>query len=465
MTVYLYTYYQEEWRQVNDFLTSLWQRVLTFWECTMWIRASTGRLSVDLVPSDIALDLNPLSIVVNHPQTATPLNVTEVMAIESLGLAHYHNIWGLYLSQFPNGSMSTATTVCVGAVTPWPSGHQYEEHVEIALPAEIDFDYSWWIQWEGDLMGNGWTRYRADDIFDTEITLSVAYHAFGDWLSQANYVFSRLQITSNLEDYVRIESIHFRLAIGNVRGNTPAGFLFLCPKEDFQVGPCSFRWPNRLAYWSLDPEGLQPLCTDEAERVGFPPFQLTTNIYGRSWDASVYAGLRQFHQAKGFDPDSQDIARNLGEPLYRLSRDVDPPFAHVGGFNEAEETAENTSTEDEWADAKSSLHESGCDEGSDAEDGVGEDSICVEQPGKLSQVHCLHVLTQASAPQVDEESMDSRYTDTGTNREANLEPQTANDPQTGGGFIHRIFGALRHNLVKEVDWDNIDTEPVSPFLV
>ncbi|KAJ7755486.1 hypothetical protein B0H16DRAFT_715739 [Mycena metata] len=39
----------------------------------------------------------------------------------------------------------------------------------------------------------------------------------------------------------------------------------------------------------------------------------------RSWDASVYAGLRKFHRAKGFDPDSQDVARHLGYPLYQVS--------------------------------------------------------------------------------------------------------------------------------------------------
>ncbi|KAJ7755118.1 hypothetical protein B0H16DRAFT_730255 [Mycena metata] len=149
------------------------------------------------------------------------------------------------------------------------------------------------------------------------------------WLSQASHVFGRLQITSNLEDYVRIEDVSFTLAIGDARGVPPTGFLFLCPPKDFQTGPTSFRWPNRPAYWSLDSEGIKALSTEEATRLGFPPFQLTTEIRGRSWDDSVYAGLCKFHQAKGFDPDSQDVARNLGHPLYELSHDVNPPFAHA----------------------------------------------------------------------------------------------------------------------------------------
>ncbi|KAJ7044380.1 hypothetical protein C8F04DRAFT_942366, partial [Mycena alexandri] len=81
-------------------------------------------------------------------------------------------------------------------------------------------------------------------------------------------------------------------------------------------------------YWSLDPSGVDRLSTEEATQLGFPSFQLTTRVHGYSWDTSVYAGLRQFHKAKGFDPDSQDVARHLGCPLYQLSRDMDPLLAY-----------------------------------------------------------------------------------------------------------------------------------------
>ncbi|KAF8214496.1 hypothetical protein K438DRAFT_1749605 [Mycena galopus ATCC 62051] len=58
---------------------------------------------------------------------------------------------------------------------------------------------------------------------------------------------------------------------------------------------------------------------------------LITEVRGYSWDKTVYAGLRQFHQAKGFrvDPDSQEVARYLGESLYQLSPGTDIPFAYV----------------------------------------------------------------------------------------------------------------------------------------
>ncbi|KAJ6462938.1 hypothetical protein C8R45DRAFT_785720, partial [Mycena sanguinolenta] len=77
-------------------------------------------------------------------------------------------------------------------------------------------------------------------------------------------------------------------------------------------------WPACAAYWSLDPSGVDRLRLQDATRLGFPSFKLIAKAYGRSWDASIYDGLRQFHEAKGFDPYSQDIARHLGYPLHQL---------------------------------------------------------------------------------------------------------------------------------------------------
>ncbi|KAJ6462835.1 hypothetical protein C8R45DRAFT_791769, partial [Mycena sanguinolenta] len=72
------------------------------------------------------------------------------------------------------------------------------------------------------------------------------------------------------------------------------------------------------AYWSLDPSGVHRLSLKEATQLGFPSFEFTTKAEGCSWDSSVYEGLRQFHEARGFDPYSQDIARHLGHPLFQL---------------------------------------------------------------------------------------------------------------------------------------------------
>ncbi|KAJ7677030.1 hypothetical protein DFH06DRAFT_1169557 [Mycena polygramma] len=162
--------------------------------------------------------------------------------------------------------------------------------------------------------------------------LSMSCHSqvvsWASWLSQANHIFKRCQITSNLEDYVLVQDAFFEVTISTTKG-VPAGFLFFCPTDDFRIGTSTVGWPTRRAYWSLDPSGTHSLSMEEATKAGFPELQFNTEVRGISWDSRVYAGLRKFHRAKGFDPYSQDVARHLGRKLWQPSGYVDPPFAHV----------------------------------------------------------------------------------------------------------------------------------------
>lgn len=125
-----------------------------------------------------------------------------------------------------------------------------------------------------------------------------------------------------------MQGVDFRLKILGTTEDPPTGFLFLCPETDFQTGPCSFSWPDLPAYWSFCPSGGPRLSLEEAKQLGFPSVELCTVITASSWDADFYAGLRCFHQAQGFDPDSLDVAWYLGCPLLELSSEYDAPFAH-----------------------------------------------------------------------------------------------------------------------------------------
>ncbi|KAJ6450157.1 hypothetical protein C8R45DRAFT_916971 [Mycena sanguinolenta] len=154
---------------------------------------------------------------------------------------------------------------------------------------------------------------------------------FTAWPSQASHFLHRLGITSNLEEYVVVNSIYFEFAI-LLAPTAPKGFLFLGPAKDFRTGPSKFAWPECPAYWSLDPLGAERIDMNQAETVdiGFPSIQLSTRLEGKFWDASVYAGLVQFYKAKGFDPESLDVARRLGHPLYHLCNEdsANTLFAH-----------------------------------------------------------------------------------------------------------------------------------------
>ncbi|KAJ6622209.1 hypothetical protein B0H10DRAFT_1732637, partial [Mycena sp. CBHHK59/15] len=99
----------------------------------------------------------------------------------------------------------------------------------------------------------------------------------------------------------------------------PTGYLFLCPFEDLQTADrTGFHYPDLPAYWSLDPSGNEKLSVGEANHLGFPPLVLTMDVFGTSWTEKTYSALCQFHQAKGFDPESQDVAQHLGYPLYQF---------------------------------------------------------------------------------------------------------------------------------------------------
>ncbi|KAJ7211429.1 hypothetical protein C8J57DRAFT_1200310, partial [Mycena rebaudengoi] len=115
-----------------------------------------------------------------------------------------------------------------------------------------------------------------------------------------------------------IRQVHYRLSLSD-ENDIPHGYLFLCPSQDLQgISPSKFRIPACPAYWSLDPSGAQPLGLEEAGRLGFPSFTVHMSVLTTSWDDLVYAGIREYHQAKGFDPYSQDVARDLGYPLYEI---------------------------------------------------------------------------------------------------------------------------------------------------
>ncbi|KAJ7775453.1 hypothetical protein B0H16DRAFT_1879847 [Mycena metata] len=305
---------------------------------------------------------------------------------------------------------------------------------------------------------NHWDCYRAEDVFHTRTILDLVFSHFyyaQAWLSQANYIFRRLRITSDLEDYKLLDRIYFSLRIGDAGRDPPVGFLFLCPPEDFRNKHTSLRWPNRPAYSSLDPEGLEALSTEEAERLGFPSFQPTTEVVEKSWDASVYSGLHEFHQAKGFDPDSQEVALHLGEPLFRLSSDVESQFTHVDdwfderpdeeGMNEAHEDEESSSTNHDAHEEDGERLFCNSDWTESATEGDGEVD---PQP-------------EACAPPRDA-SREVHQEPNGCNS-SSTDQEMPNERATGGGFTHRFFWRLQQGLMTETG--NVDTDPISPFLI
>ncbi|KAJ6512528.1 hypothetical protein C8R45DRAFT_1067778 [Mycena sanguinolenta] len=342
---------QVEFQAVCDYFKTIFQHSLSAEDCTFFIRRSTGRFCADLVPggADPFYDTYGPNETTQHGfRLLAGEAAAAATIVDSLTLHKYHNMCYWQCSATRSMSIPNSTTINIGSVFSWASKDAFDV-VEIAwLPnAEL---WQWPPGWHtkecsvGEVMPDGWTRCNSHDVADAIVSLSFRSMNNDCWLSQANHIFTALQISSNLQDYgvnaaplnhcwltsrtAILKEINFTLAVCTTEVAMPIGFLFLCPPEDFQTGECSFKWPTCPAYWSLDQSGGERLTSEEAGNLGFPPIQLSTDMCGRSWEASVYAGLRQFHRAKCFDPHSQNLARRLRYPLYQFSP-VHTLFAHI----------------------------------------------------------------------------------------------------------------------------------------
>ncbi|KAJ6532574.1 hypothetical protein B0H19DRAFT_1325535, partial [Mycena capillaripes] len=156
------------------------------------------------------------------------------------------------------------------------------------------------------------------------------------WLAQANNIFNSLGIRSYFHKYdigdhfaVFVHGIQCQLQLRGALDDLPPGYFFLCPLTEIQtelLGQCQI--PACAAYWSRDPSGAERLSAKEAKNEGFPDIKFRMWAFGRTWDDGPYTGIRQFHQAKGFDPYSQELATELEYPLFQVSCERDALFSH-----------------------------------------------------------------------------------------------------------------------------------------
>ncbi|KAF7353169.1 hypothetical protein MSAN_01504500 [Mycena sanguinolenta] len=171
---------------------------------------------------------------------------------------------------------------------------------------------------------NSWIRYDSHRTNTLRLELRLLFWEHGivkAWLAQANCIFAELEETAHVEDYVCVYTVEFTLRISDGH-DIPEGYLFVCPPQDFCTGSevhvNLYQWPACPAYWSLDPSGADRLSMEDARNLGFPAIHIQTIMLGYSWDSSVYKGLRQFHEGKGFNPDSREVARKLEYPLFEV---------------------------------------------------------------------------------------------------------------------------------------------------
>ncbi|KAF7334332.1 hypothetical protein MSAN_02378000 [Mycena sanguinolenta] len=314
--------------EARNYISDIFQKPsLNYNKRAVWIRHSTGGLCLDLGEGMLGTGFTP------------PLESdADVLRVENISLDAFDSEDMIIssLTRFQRCQISTQHLVGPGIFL---SDSQYGTWVRITEPLILPEEKLHWDNYgraPEELLPNSWIRYDSRRIRTLKLELRLSFWSYAAqkaWLAQANHIFVELQEREHIENYVCVYQVLFTLRVGNDHHIDPKGYLFVCPAQDFRIGPENanlYQWPACPAYWSLDPFGAARLSTQDAESLGFPAIHIETIIAGESWYRSVYEGLRRFHEGKGFDPDSREVARQLGYPLYEvLSNRVPFPAREV----------------------------------------------------------------------------------------------------------------------------------------
>ncbi|KAJ7854446.1 hypothetical protein B0H13DRAFT_2081196 [Mycena leptocephala] len=341
-TAYLHGYFSVAFIDAAAYIQSVSQARLTSASYTPWIRLSTGGLCIELAPCSADQDLYPYAVSEN--MCRTPITLLgpdrDSIIVSALTLHQYHEICHWSLSRICDYALPSDASVRLGAIMTG-LGRSNAHPLEVAYLPDCGVIDSGWnqrprrIRTLGDsvILDNGWTRfhYSGDGRHSWKISRTVSVgEGLGCptccWLGQSNNVLSRTYNTFNYDDIVLVSSIDYDLEITVDVDRFIEGYIFLCPLEHLGTTESSQFWhPVSPAYWSLDPSGREGFMFHEANPLGIPSITFKTEIWGWSWDQTVYAGLRKFHEGKGFDPESRDVALHLGLPFYHV---CNLPFVH-----------------------------------------------------------------------------------------------------------------------------------------
>ncbi|KAJ7223415.1 hypothetical protein GGX14DRAFT_387734 [Mycena pura] len=77
------------------------------------------------------------------------------------------------------------------------------------------------------------------------------------------------------------ESPTRHVKVSQPEDNIPRGFIFLCPMSDIRMeNNTVLQDLDSVAYWSLDPSGIEHLSTEDASDLGYPSIELKMTARG-----------------------------------------------------------------------------------------------------------------------------------------------------------------------------------------
>ncbi|KAJ7815811.1 hypothetical protein B0H14DRAFT_3878121 [Mycena olivaceomarginata] len=331
------------WQDVAQYILSVSGRELNWTAYKVWIRLSTGRFSIDLTPpesSDDGLDLVGAGAL-SATSVLDPPEDSQIIA--SISLEAYHHVCYRHPKQWHLFPIFQDTSVKVGSIRHFPAP-EYENSFEIAFTPDCVVGHRGWLTEDSTTIEDRWnpidvnegTSILENGVNSANVVDEYRRYIYADdfcvsaWLAHANYILNLLGIKSNFEDYLVVFRIDFWVKLLGPIVTLPPGYLFICPWAQLETElPGCFGIPDCPAYWSLNLSGAERLSAKEAKNEGFPDIEFRMSAFGGSWDDSAFTGIRQFHEAKGFDPYSQDVAIALEYPLFEVSCNQDDLLTHL----------------------------------------------------------------------------------------------------------------------------------------
>jgi len=148
------------------------------------------------------------------------------------------------------------------------------------------------------------------------------------WLSQANMYIRetkpryRYGVVDALGCAVMVDTESHDLL--RPEGTTRQAHIFVCPVSIRHEGPrIGLEFPDAdQMYWSLDPCGNTRMTQDECDAIGLPRLRFLFLPIARFWHEYHYNAIREFYEAKGFDPNSDDVTRLLDLPLAQVEPNI-----------------------------------------------------------------------------------------------------------------------------------------------
>ncbi|KAF7340341.1 Reverse transcriptase-RNase H-integrase [Mycena venus] len=317
---------------------------------TVWIRLSTGKLCLDIGNGvEQCIDIWGRlagSTLAELPSFKLMENELHTKLLCALKLDEFHAMVAICGKQnFSYNLPSLTETITLPSICITDDRGDFQSHQFLTIafsnhPTPNDIYVGPWHSYplHNEVMPTGWTRVEYLDNPEHLLWMPVQFNEVNNvikwWVSQQNYVCKHLQCAIGAkEDYQLlhlITSIDFDCILdtrlnsftlqGTFMTNAPQhqAYLFLFPPQvELVDGRFTIMNPDdsEKYYWSFDPTGLNRLTREAAEDIGLPTPQFSVRVIGWRGDGSTLDMIREFHAAKGFNPDSQDAAIAMGHPL------------------------------------------------------------------------------------------------------------------------------------------------------